>query len=188
MAAIKAGDLAPHSRIYACTKRGHRTAMIHGEKAPLCPECQNPKQEWRQTRHVILLTTKNIKEEFEQKSTLSERISDKITGFCGSMTFVYIHVIWFTSWIWYNLTAKNPFDPYPFGFLVLIVSLEAIILATFILVSQNRENLINSLRAEMDYQVDLKSAKMLAEIRAVVGEMAGSKKVGKTKKKTRKRK
>ncbi|RMD58561.1 DUF1003 domain-containing protein [Candidatus Woesearchaeota archaeon] len=86
------------------------------------------------------------------------------------MTFVYVHCVWFALWIWYNLASKNPFDPYPFGFLTLVVSLEAIILATFILVSQNREGMVNDLRAELDYQVDLKNMKTIAEIRSLVSE------------------
>lgn len=172
---IKAGEPAPASKVYKCTKCGHRAAMLENEKAPICPECENKKSEWKATKHDILLTTKNVAEELAKQSTLSERISDKITAFCGSMTFVYIHILWFGWWIWYNLAVESPFDPYPFGFLTLVVSLEAIVLATFILVSQNREGMVNALRGQLDYQVDLKSAKMVAEIRSLVSELANKK-------------
>lgn len=185
MPTMKAGELAPHSRVYRCMTCGHRSAMLHGEKAPNCPECGEKTKGWEQTKHRILLTTKSVKDEFEKKSTISDKISDKITSFCGSMTFVYIHAIWFGAWIWYNLAAQSPFDPYPFGFLVLVVSLEAIILATFILVSQNRENVINSVRSELDYQIDLRSAKMLAEIRSMLSEHVVSTKVKTKQRKTR---
>ena len=60
------------------------------------------------------------------------RISDAITRFAGSMTFVYLHVIWFGCWIGFGL------ESYPYGLLTMIVSLEAIFLSTFVMISQNR--------------------------------------------------
>ena len=60
------------------------------------------------------------------------RLSDAITGFAGSMVFVYIHLLWFGCWIGFGV------EDYPFGLLTMIVSLEAIFLSTFVLISQNR--------------------------------------------------
>ena len=60
------------------------------------------------------------------------RIADKITVFAGSMTFVYIHIIWFGCWIGFGV------EQYPYGLLTMIVSLEAIFLSTFVMISQNR--------------------------------------------------
>src|SRR5205823_9364136 len=69
----------------------------------------------------------------EQRAQGAEnRIADKITAFAGSMTFVYIHVLWFGLWIGLGV------EKYPFGLLTMIVSLEAIFLATFVMISQNR--------------------------------------------------
>ena len=68
-----------------------------------------------------------------------DRIADQITAFAGSLQFVYIHVAWFTAWIIINVSPWA-FDPYPFGLLTLIVSLEAIFLSTFVMLSQNRES------------------------------------------------
>jgi uncharacterized membrane protein len=68
----------------------------------------------------------------ERASDAQNRIADAITRFSGSMTFVYIHIIWFASWIGFGV------EKYPFGLLTMIVSLEAIFLSTFVMISQNR--------------------------------------------------
>lgn len=74
---------------------------------------------------------------FNRKFHDSEtKIADKITRFAGSMAFVYIHIIWFVLWV---LFARKIGDSFPFGLLTMIVSLEAIFLATFIMVNQNRQ-------------------------------------------------
>ena len=70
---------------------------------------------------------------------LQERISDVITGFCGDMRFVYIHAVLFAVWIG---TKGFGSDAFPFNFLTMAVSLEAIFLSTFILISQNRQQAI----------------------------------------------
>lgn len=86
---------------------------------------------------------------------LQDRVSDAITNFAGSMLFVYVHFVWFGIWILLNiglihLPRGSEFDPFPFGLLTMIVSLEAIFLSTFILVSQNRMATISDQRAELD--------------------------------------
>jgi uncharacterized membrane protein len=69
----------------------------------------------------------------EERATSAEnRIADRITAFAGSMRFVYIHIIWFTTWIVFGV------EGYPYGLLTMIVSLEAIFLSTFVMISQNR--------------------------------------------------
>ena len=72
-----------------------------------------------------------------RRASASLRIADEITAFAGSMRFVVLHVIWFGAWVLLNLTVL-PFDPFPFGLLTMLVSLEAIFLSTFVLISQNR--------------------------------------------------
>jgi uncharacterized membrane protein len=86
-----------------------------------------------------------------------ERISDGITAFSGRMSFLYLHAIWFGVWIVINLgwIGLKPFDPYPFGLLTMIVSLEAIFLATFVLISQNRTAAEADHRADLDLQINL---------------------------------
>jgi uncharacterized membrane protein len=72
--------------------------------------------------------------EHDQKRTasLQNRIADQITRFAGSMTFIYLHLVWFTLWIAFRV------EKFPFGLLTMIVSLEAIFLSTFVMISQNR--------------------------------------------------
>jgi CheY-like chemotaxis protein len=85
-------------------------------------------------RKVIQVRLKSAREKSRQ-----DRIATGMTSFSGSMMFFYIHVAWFC--IWFLLNTGNlgitPFDPYPYGFLTVVVSLEAIFLATFVLISQN---------------------------------------------------
>jgi len=97
---------------------------------------------------------------------LSDRVSDAITRFSGSMTFVYFHVVWFGLWILLNvgiftLPFVGEFDAFPFGLLTMVVSLEAIFLSTFVLISQNRMSRLAEKRAELDLHVN-----MLAEQKA----------------------
>jgi uncharacterized membrane protein len=89
--------------------------------------------------------------------TTEERLADAITNFSGRMYFVYFHLAWFGIWIAVNLGAFGiqPFDPYPFGLLTMIVSLEAIFLATFVLISQNRLSAEADRRADLDLQIGL---------------------------------
>ena len=92
------------------------------------------------------------------------RLSDAITAFSGSMLFVWLHVAWFSMWIAVNLglvPGVPVFDEFPFGLLTMVVSLEAIFLSTFVLVSQNRMQAIADRRAELDLHVNL-----LAEVEA----------------------
>jgi len=104
----------------------------------------------------------------EKNKTFLDKISDFITDFSGSELFIFLHIIWFSFWLVYNLIASQPFDPYPFGLLTLVVSLEAIFLATFILISQNKTDQINDIRSELDYQTDIKSEKNTAEVLALL--------------------
>ena len=73
-----------------------------------------------------------LKHEEERAEAAQNRVADKITAFSGSMLFVYIHIIWFGCWIGFGV------EDYPFGLLTMIVSLEAIFLSTFVMISQNR--------------------------------------------------
>jgi uncharacterized membrane protein len=89
-----------------------------------------------------------------------DRIADAMTAFSGSITFVYLHVGWFVLWLLINLGAvgsRFEFDPFPFGLLTLVVSLEAIFLSTFVLISQNRQAARADLRSELDYETNVRS-------------------------------
>lgn len=89
--------------------------------------------------------------------TREDRAADAITGFSGRMSFVYIHVIWFAAWILVNTGRLGvpAFDPFPYGLLTMIVSLEAIFLSTIVLISQNRMAELAEHRADLDLHIDL---------------------------------
>jgi uncharacterized membrane protein len=89
--------------------------------------------------------------ERREPAGFSHRLADEITRFAGSMTFVAIHVVWYGSWIAWNLIPGVTFDAPPFSLLTVIVSLEAIFLALFVLISQNRQ----ARRADERQMVDL---------------------------------
>ena len=89
-----------------------------------------------------------------------DRAADQITNFAGSLKFVYLHSIWFGIWILVNvgiLGASLKFDKFPFGLLTMIVSLEAIFLSTFVMVSQNRQAARADIRSELDFETNLRS-------------------------------
>ncbi len=104
---------------------------------------------------------KHLNKEFEQARNSQDRLADKITAFCGTMQFVYIHILWFGLWVLANLgifdSFIKAFDPFPFGLLTLIVSLEAIFLSTFVMISQNRTAQQDQLRAQLDYETNVKA-------------------------------
>jgi uncharacterized membrane protein len=112
--------------------------------------------------------------------TLGGRIADAITDFTGSMAFVYVHVAWFGIWIILNIGLVHipyitEFDHFPFSFLTMVVSLEAIFLSTFVLISQNRLASASEKRAELDLQVNLlaeqKATKVLEMLDQITSQM-----------------
>ena len=92
-----------------------------------------------------------------RESTLSNRIADAMTAFSGSMAFVVVHAVWFAVWIVANLVLARPFDAFPFGLLTMIVSLEAIFLSTFVLISQNRQSARQAVRGRIEFETDIQS-------------------------------
>jgi len=92
-----------------------------------------------------------------QARTREEGLADAITDFSGRMQFFYYHVVWFSLWIIVNTgwVGIQPFDPFPFGLLTMIVSLEAIFLATFVLISQNRLSVEADRRADLALHIGL---------------------------------
>lgn len=103
-----------------------------------------------------------------------EKAADVITSFFGSINFAILHVFWFALWILINtgqLPAFPIFDPYPFGLLTMIVSLEAIFLSVFVLISQNRESQISDVRQELDFQINLHAEQEITKIIKMVHEI-----------------
>ncbi|HEY7161294.1 MAG TPA: DUF1003 domain-containing protein [Acidobacteriota bacterium] len=113
------------------------------------------------------------------RKTGAERLADKVTDFTGGVPFLVINGLWFLIWIVINLNiipSVKAFDPFPFSLLTMIVSLEAIFLSIFVLISQNRQSKIADLRQEIDLQINMiaeeeitKIMQMLAAIYKRVG-------------------
>jgi uncharacterized membrane protein len=82
----------------------------------------------------------------QRAESVQNRIADRITAFSGSMWFVYVHIIWFSCWIGFRV------EHYPYGLLTMIVSLEAIFLSTFVLISQNRADAKRQVIAAQEWQ------------------------------------
>jgi uncharacterized membrane protein len=111
----------------------------------------------------------------EKIHSLEGRVADVITEFSGSMAFVYLHAVWFAFWILANAGALrplvHPFDPFPYGLLTMVVSLEAIFLSTFILISQNRQALVDTYREIEEEQEQLQEDKEQDELEQDVEQL-----------------
>lgn len=122
---------------------------------------------------------RSIKAQADAKRTLAERIADDMTSRTGSMAFLLLNVFLFVAWILINtgkLKFISLFDPFPFNLLTNIVSLEAIILAIFVLISQNRSSKVDDLREETHLQVNLiaeREITKLMKMLAIVLEKQG---------------
>ena len=106
----------------------------------------------RNIRTIISLRRKAASER-----SVQDRIADAITSLSGRMVFAYVHIVWFGVWILLNTGrfGLRPFDPFPYGLLTMVVSLEAIFLSTFVLISQNRLSEETERRADLDLHIGL---------------------------------
>jgi len=117
----------------------------------------------RETRRADELirsrVTRNVNAEVKEHQTAVERVADWISWFSGSMPFLALNTVWFGIWIVVNTVnvGVRPFDPYPFGLLTMIVSLEAIFLSCFVLLSQNRQAAKDRVRSDIEYDVNIKA-------------------------------
>jgi uncharacterized membrane protein len=87
-----------------------------------------------------------VRQAEQRARSIENRIADRITAFSGSMPFVYIHILWFACWIGFGV------ENYPYGLLTMIVSLEAIFLSTFVMISQNRADAKRQAIADQQWQ------------------------------------
>ena len=103
-------------------------------------------------------TILELRRDADRRRSIQDRIADAITNFSGSMAFLYLHVVWFGLWVAVNkkmIHGIPAFDPYPFNFLTMVVSLEAIFLSTLVMISQNRSASQSDERADLDLQIDM---------------------------------
>lgn len=121
-----------------------------------------PEREQRVLRRMAkrIAITQNVNEKFRQELTFGQRLADKVAAFGGSWSFIIIFMVCLISWVMLNtiqLGQWHNFDPYPFIFLNLILSMIAAIQAPVIMMSQNRQTAKDRLAASNDYEVNLKS-------------------------------
>jgi uncharacterized membrane protein len=113
--------------------------------------------------------SRNVNEEVEERLTVVQRVADWLAWFSGSIVFLVLHALWFGAWILLNIgvvhiPGLSGFDPFPFGLLTMIVSLEAIFLATFVLISQNRQVEKDKVRGDIEYDINIKAEMEVGEL------------------------
>jgi len=137
---------------------------------------------YHQPATVEELTAQNVRTILElEKAVDAERsvadhLADFITRFCGSINFVWVHVVWFALWIGGNVyLGSKSIDHFPFNLLTLLVSLEAIFLSTFILISENRQSRMDERRSRLDLQINLlaeqENTKMLRLLKEIAEKL-----------------
>lgn len=143
---------------FACLNR-YRTEYVRQLMEKDLGELDELEQEVVSSLRDNALLSENINEEYEQTLTFGDRIADKVAEFGGSWKFIIWFAVVLAIWITVNtvLVIAGPFDPYPFILLNLVLSLLAAIQAPIIMMSQNRQEDRDRIRAENDYQVNLKS-------------------------------
>jgi uncharacterized membrane protein len=123
----------------------------------------------------VLRNVKTIAE-LEAQSSASrsalDRLSDRVSDFASSPSFLMIHIAWFAGWVLVNAIAKKPLDPYPFTFLTFLVSLEAIFLTSFVLISQKHLERQSHRRAALDLQINLLAEQEMTTVLRAVSAIA----------------
>lgn len=155
---------------------------IHAPGAHAALEDGPRPTERRLRRAVMSRAFRAMKAQKAADRTATERLADWLTDVAGSTAFLIFHVVWFATWLVWNvgLLGLRPFDPFPFGFLTLVVSLEAIFLSIFVLLGQRRESAIAELREEVTLAVMLraeeeitKTLQLVAGLYARLGQRVG---------------
>lgn len=141
--------------------------FIYKREHPVSPTAT---KRWRHSHETI----RSLKARADARRSLLEKLADIFTTKFGSISFLGLNVAWFTVWIVMNtgLTSIPPFDPFPFGLLTMIVSLEAIVLAIVVLISQNRSSRVDDLREETDLEVNIIAEQELTKLLHLVAQIA----------------
>ena len=133
-------------------------------------------EEIKKSRTVI----KSFKAKADKKRSITERFADWMTSTFGTVHFLFINVVLFVVWLAINnawIPGVPVFDPFPHGLLTTIVSLEAIVLAIFVLISQNRQAKVDELRDEIGYQLGIISEKEITKILYLLKKVAEKQKI-----------
>ena len=113
-------------------------------------------------------------EEIAREARVHERIADRIASFIGNPYFIVVHAVWFLLWIAVNtglITLSRMFDVYPFGLLGIILSIEAIFITGFLLISQNRQGTHANKRSELDYEVNVRTFREIQQMKSLLADI-----------------
>ena len=119
------------------------------------------------TVQANIRTVVDMDQKAAENRTFVDRVADTIGGFSGSMSFVALHVVWFSAWFLINtgfVPGVPRFDPYPFILLAMIVSVEGVLLSTFVLMKQNRMQRRSDVRDHLNLQIDLLAEKEVTKV------------------------
>jgi uncharacterized membrane protein len=138
----------------------------------VCPACQgqNPLDAifcGNHACHKALGEFAYVAEEFEAGSNWIERLADRVAGWVGHPHFLTLHLGWFLLWVALNgaiIGQGFVFDPYPFGLLGIILAIEAVLITSMLLISSHRQNLFESKRAELEYEANISSYRLLLKL------------------------
>jgi len=117
---------------------------------------------------------KSLKAKIDLDRKLSDKIADFLTDSFGTVLFLSLNALWFLVWVILNtglIPGFDPFDPFPFGLLTMVVSLEAIFLAIIVLISQNRSARIAELREEIDLQINVRAEEEITRILIILDQI-----------------
>ena len=152
--------------------RPHNLDQPIREGIILCPACggENPEDAVFCARHLChkaLGEFKYVLEELQAQKNWIEKLADKVTNFIAKPHFIIIHMLWFGVWILANegyLGHIPNFDVYPYSLLGIILAIEAVFITGFLLISQNHQANYSEKRAELDYEVNIRSYRKLIEL------------------------
>lgn len=144
---------------------GRQSPPQPGDSVLICPGCgtANPADAVfciNQVCHKALGEFRYVLEELKAHRSRFEKLADRVSRFTGHPHFLTIHLLWFAVWILANsgmLAFFHTFDEYPYGLLGIILAIEAILIGSFVLISQNRQNAYADMRAELDYEVTIQT-------------------------------
>jgi len=182
LAAVGAGDVVgemsmldgrPRSATVRCTEDARLLVLERGDLLQVLPRSPHLALDMMgemaaRARKVDDLlrsrVSRNVNEEVAERQTAVERFADAIAAFSGSISFLLLHAVWFALWIGWNTLGPRHFDPFPFGLLTMVVSLEAIFLSVFVLISQSRQAAKERVRSDIEYEVNVKAEMEVAAL------------------------
>lgn len=145
----------------------------------ICPACggENPEDAvfcGNHQCHKALGEFKYVLEELQATKNWIERLADKVTDFIAKPQFVILHILWFTVWVLANegfFGGLRNFDEYPYSLLGIILAIEAVLITGFLLISQSHQYAYSEKRAELDYEVNIRSYRKLVELEKCLDSM-----------------